>query len=480
MWPENSGQCANVIHRDKSGELTIAREICSLGMGMLHAGRVHAAGIQFRKALGIAPQCEEALFLLGYCLHLSGDYDEALSAYDQVLAVSPRHVAAWNNRGNTLLKLSRHEEAAESYTRALRLEPGLHDARIALATCYQALGLIKEAMSACNEVLAAVPEHAEAHWNRSLLLLLNGEYREGWREYEWRWKKRGFTSPSRRFDQPCWQGEEITGKVILVHAEQGFGDTLQFCRYVPLLSARGARVVLECQAPLVPLLSTVAGVSAVIPTGEMPGRFDLQAPMLSLPGIFGTSLENIPTTVPYVAPPPDRLHFWSTMAGNGKRLRVGLCWAGKSYPDPGRSCPADQLAPLADVNGVAFHSLQVGREGAVPFAMIDHTGLVRDFADSAALIAQLDLVVTVDTAVAHLAGAMGKPAWVLLPYSPDWRWLLDRDDSPWYPSLRLFRQSSRGSWQDVVQRVKSELLNKLAFPGENHLNNGRIFPKNDV
>lgn len=462
MWPENSNQRVNVINHNNIDELEIAREICSLGTSMLHTGRIHAASIQFRKALSIAPQLEEALFYLGYCLHLSGRYDDALSAYNQTLAVSPLHVAAWNNRGNTLLKLHHYEEAAESYSRALQLEPDLHDARIALATCFQALGLVNEAMSACNEVLGAAPEHAEAHWNRSLLLLLNGEYREGWQEYEWRWKKRDFTSPSRSFNQPCWQGEDITGRIVLVHAEQGFGDTLQFCRYIPLLSARGARVVLECHAPLVSLMARVAGVAGVIPTGGIPGRYDLHVPLLSLPGIFGTSLENIPNNAPYLAPPPDRLPFWRALTGNENYLRVGLCWSGKSYPDPGRSCPADQLAPLAAMDGVVFYSLQLGREGALPFAMIDHTNLIRDFADSAALIAQLDLVITVDTAVAHLAGAMGKPTWVLLPYSPDWRWLLNRDDSPWYPSLRLFRQSCRGSWQDVIQRVKSTLRDKVA------------------
>lgn len=440
----------------------IAEEIHALGVSFLQAGNIHGALLQFRKALTMAPDLAETSFFLGYCLQLLGRYEEALSAYDQALTCSPLLVAAWNNRGNTLLKLCRYEQAAESYSRALELEPGLLDTRVALATCYQALGLASEAMSACEAVLRVDPQHAEAHWNKALLLLLNGDYLQGWREYEWRWRKRDFTSPLRSFSQPRWQGEALAGRTILVHAEQGFGDTLQFCRYVPLVASRGARVVFECHQPLVPLMEGLAGTVTVVPAGEPLPPFDLHVPLLSLPLIFGTAAETIPDAVPYLSAPPDRLPFWSTVVADGGRLRVGLCWAGKSYPDPGRSCPADQLLPLVTMTGVEFHSLQVGWNGPLPPAMADHVAHVHDFGDTAALVSRLDLIITIDTAMAHLAGAMGKPTWVMLPFAPDWRWMLGRDDSPWYPSMRLFRQPANGSWRDVVQRVAAALQNEAA------------------
>lgn len=440
--------------------MEIAKGIHALGVSSLQAGNIHGALIQFGKALLMAPDLAEASLFQGYCLHLLGRYEEALAAYDQALDGSPCLVAAWNNRGNTLLKLCRYEQAAESYSRALELAPGLLDARVAMATCYQALGLASEAMSLCEAVLGADSGHAEAHWGKALLLLLNGDYRQGWREYEWRWRKRDFTSPLRNFTQPRWQGEALAGRTILVHAEQGFGDTLQFCRYVPLVAARGARVIFECHPPLVPLMERLAGAVTVVPAGQPLPPFDLHVPLLSLPLIFETAVETIPGTVPYLSAPPGRLSFWRNLVADEGRLRVGLCWAGKSYPDPGRSCPVDQLVPLAAMAGVAFYSLQVGWNGKLPLTMVDHVAHVQDFGDTAALISRLDLVITIDTAVAHLAGAMGKPTWTMLPFAPDWRWMLGRDDSPWYPSMRLFRQLTQGSWRDVVQRMGAALQNE--------------------
>jgi hypothetical protein len=449
--------------------MEIAREIHALGVSSLQANNIHGALIHFGKALLMAPDLTEASLFHGYCLDLLGRYEEALSAYDQALAGSPCLVAAWNNRGNTLLKLCRYEQAVESYSRALDLAPGLLDARVALATCFQALGLISEAMSACEAVLEADPGHAEAHWNKALLLLLNGDYRQGWREYEWRWRKRGFTSPLRDFTQPRWHGETFSGRTVLIHAEQGFGDTLQFCRYVPLVAARGGRVVFECHPPLVPLMEgLVIGVS-VVAMGQPLPPFDLHVPLMSLPMIFDTTMETIPSAVPYLSPPTGHLLVWRDLVKDKKHLKVGLCWARKSFPDPGRSCPPKALGLLADVKGIEFYSLQVGyREGGMPLLpLIDLCDRIVDFADSAALISCLDLVISVDTAVAHLAGALGKECWILLTIDPDWRWMIDRDDCPWYPSLRLFRQLYRGSWQDVIQRVKSELRDKAASPREN-------------
>lgn len=392
-------------------------------------------------------------------LHEAGQYQQALQLYDDAVSRWPNLALLWNNRGTTLLELARHAEAAESYRRALQLAPELHDARVALASCLQSLGYLSEAQAACDIVLQAVPDHAEAHWNQALLLLLQGNYAMGWQEYEWRWKKRRFTSPQRQFMQPQWQGEPLTGKTILIHAEQGFGDTLQFCRYLPFLAASASQVVFECHPQLTALMETLSPGLTIVAMGQPLPPFDCHLPLMSLPRLFGTTLETIPASVPYLQPPAGRLPFWqSVLPERSGKLRVGLCWAGKTYPDPGRSIPAAMLAPLAACMAASFVSLQVGEVSAQPaIDLLDLTMLVQDFADTAALVTQLDLVITIDTAVAHLAGALGIETWLLLPAAPDWRWLLKRTDSPWYPTLRLFRQQQPGNWAEVLERVAAAL-----------------------
>lgn len=400
----------------------------------------------------------DELLCRGAALHDSGHLEQALELYDRAIADHPRSAALWNNRGNTLLELSRRDAALESYRRTLELVPGLHDARVAMATCLQALGEYAAALRECEQVLAAAPDHAEAHWNRSLLLLLSGRYAEGWPEYEWRWRKRRFTSPQRTFARPLWQGEEISGTSLLVHAEQGFGDTLQFCRYLTLLADRGASVHFECHPQLVRLTAGMDSRVNVLPFGAALPPFDRHIPLLSLPLLFGTTLDSIPERIPYLAPPARCLPFWESLVPADGTFRVGICWAGKSYPDPARSCPPGLLAPLASIPGVRFYSLQMGHDGPPPFpGIIDLTSQLLDFADTAALMSMLDLIVTIDTAVAHAAGAIGREAWIMLPFSPDWRWLLDRSDSPWYPQMRLFRQKSPGAWGDVIAQVAEAL-----------------------
>lgn len=431
----------------------IAVELYVLGRSLLDAGRMRSAALQFRKALGLEPELVDAGLGLGHCLHLLGEHAEALALYERLLETFPGSAALWNNRGTLLLDLGKFPEAAESFSRALVVDPLLHDARVALATCHQALGQVDQALATCEMVLANAPEHAEAHWNRGLLLLLKGEYREGWREYEWRWRKRGFTSPVRNFSQPMWRGEPAAGKTILIHAEQGFGDTLQFCRYVPLVAQRGMRVILECHPPLAPLMEVLSGVSEVVPMGAPLPDFDLHLPLLSLPLMFDTTLANVPAIIPYLAAPDNRRPIFSDVFRENQGLRVGICWAGKGYPDPRRSCPVELLAPLAEISGPEWYSLQVGWQGPLPFPMHDLTGRINDFADTAALMARLDLVISIDSAVAHLAGALAVPTWTLLPHAPDWRWLLEREGSPWYPSMKLFRQSASGDWQGVVDRL---------------------------
>ena len=445
----------------KSFETEIAGELYAVGIRLLQVGKTREARFQFQKALDIAPDFSDAALALGHCLHILRKYQEAVAVYDRLLTVDPSLAVAWNNQATILLELCRYEEARASFTRALELDPALHDARVALATCCQALGLVEEALAACDAVLAEVPEHAEAHWNKSLLLLLNGDYQQGWREYEWRWKKRNFTSPLRTFTQPRWLGEAVAGKTLLIHAEQGYGDTLQFCRYLPLVVQRGARVIFECHPPLVRLMECLAKNTDVVAMGQQLPPFDLHVPLLSLPLIFGTTVETIPADLPYLIPPADQLSSWRDLLPDESCCKVGLCWAGKSYPDPGRSCPVELLSPLAEINGVSWYSLQMGWRDAVPLRLNDLTGHIRDFGDTAVLISRLDLVVTIDTAVAHLAGALGKPTWLLLPSAPDWRWMRERNDSPWYPSMRLFRQSVNSGWAECLGDVVSALRQEI-------------------
>lgn len=436
-----------------------AQELCAKGLSLIQTGTLAEAEAHFRQALALAPDHPDALLCLAHCLHADSAYDAALNLYDRLLKVNPSSAAAWNNRGNTLLAMSRFEEAIDSYQRALSFNPSLHDARIALATCCQATGEYGLAMAECETVLQAAPDHAEAHWNRSLLLLLKGDYANGWHEYEWRWRKRDFTSPHRNFPQPRWQGENPAGKTVLIHAEQGFGDTLQFCRYVPLVAAAGAAVIFECHPPLVPLIEQLDDRVRVVPMGQQLPPFDLHSSLLSLPLLCGTTLETVPAAVPYLAPPTNRLPRWQALIPKSDTLKVGICWAGKAYPDPRRSCPPEELAPLATIPGVSLYSLQVGWDRSqLPERVHDLTAHLHDFADTAAFVSQLDLIVTVDTAVAHLAGALGKPTFVLLPFVPDWRWLLDRSDSPWYPTMRLFRQTARKSWDEVIGKVTDEVM----------------------
>lgn len=403
----------------------------------------------------------EKIMREGAALHEAGRYDEALSLYDEAVGRWPTLALLWNNRGNTLLELGFVDQAVKSYQQALQLAPSLHDSRVALSTCLQMQGEVQQALVECAKVLKASPNHAEAHWNYALLLLLQGNYSAGFREYEWRWKKRRFTSPVREFVQPRWSGGNLGGKTILIYAEQGLGDTLQFCRYLPLLVERGAEVLFECHPPLVPLMQSLGTGITVLPFGRDLPDFDCQLPLLSLPYMLGSTLETIPVAVPYLTAPVVRQPFWqSVLPGDNGDKRIGLCWSGKRYPDPGRSLPAALLTQLACCSDIMWVSLQVGEPVEKPaLTMVDLTMLVQDFADTAALLEQLDLVITIDTAVAHLAGALGKPTWLLLPFAPDWRWGLAGEQCCWYPGMRLFRQSAPGEWGPVVAAVVTALHN---------------------
>jgi len=429
-------------------------------------GRVADAEASYRKATALAPDFAKAHNNLGCVLHMQGRPGEALACYRRALELDPEQPEANHNYASIARDPAALEQAIEGYRRQTAVNPKDAVAFNNLANAYLELGRHREALACFDKAVALDPEYAEAHFNRSFVLLLRGDYREGWKEYEWRCRVAPFDAPARRFAQAMWNGSNLAGGTILLHAEQGLGDTLQFVRYAPLVAERCAAVNLECQPELKPLLSPVRGVQRVLARGEALPPFDAHLPLMSLPAVFGTTLETIPWQGPYVRPDAASVADWrSLIASDPARFKVGIAWAGRSenWDDRKRSISLAMLAPLAQTPGVTFYSLQKGEaasQAASPpggMKLVDIAAGSRDFSD-AGLICQLDLVVTVDTSVAHLAGAMGVPTWVLVAHAPDWRYHLERTDNPWYPTMRLFRQQRDGDWTGAIGRVGNELL----------------------
>ncbi|QOJ32590.1 MAG: glycosyltransferase family protein [Gammaproteobacteria bacterium] len=433
-----------------------------LGVLAHQAGRHEVAVELIGKAIRIAPKQAAFHNNLGSCHEARGDLAAALVAFRRAIALQPGLPEAHNNVGNVLQALGDAAGAIAAYRQALALRPDYADAHDNLGAALQAAGRPDEAIEAHQRALALRPDHAGAQWNLAYALLLKGDFAAGWKQNEWRWRVSGRQAAEPGWSQPLWLGTPtLAGRTILVHHEQGLGDTLQMLRYVPLLAAQGARVLLRMPATLAGLAATVPGVAAVLEEGAPLPHFDLHCPCMSLPLAFGTLLETIPATVPYLHAPEAARQAWQARLGPARRRRIGLAWAGSSAHrnDRNRSLPFARLAPLLGCDA-EFHSLQKEyRPGDVAALradgrLVDHAAALDTLADTAGLIAALDLVITVDTAIAHLAGAMGRPVWLLLPHAPDYRWLLDRDDSPWYPGMRLFRQPVAGDWASVVERVK--------------------------
>ncbi|HTR85589.1 MAG TPA: tetratricopeptide repeat protein [Reyranella sp.] len=396
-------------------------------------------------------------------LYRSKRFDEALPAYDRAVAQQPEHAGAFANRGAALHRLGRFEEALADHDRAIALRPSHSEALSNRGVTLRELGRFDEALDACERAIALQPDNADAHFNAALVRLLTGDVERGWKKYEWRWKT-PMTAGAQDFDQPLWLGDQdVRGKTVFLHHEQGLGDTLQFCRYVALVAARGARVILGVQPPLAGLLADIEGVSQIVADGDPLPAFDLHCPLLSLPLACGTTLATIPASVPYLRPPASTAQKWAARLEGASGPRVGLVWSGaEDHPrDRLRSIDLNALRPLLKT-GATFVSLQP-RVRPRDEPILKQSGILgfgrelQDFADTAGLIEQLDLVIAVDTSVVHLAGALGKPVWVLLPHVPDWRWLLGREDSPWYPTARLFRQDATRTWDGVIARVGAAL-----------------------
>ena len=418
------------------------------------------------RALTLRPDYADAYASRGNVLNELKRFDEALTSYNRAIDLRPDHAMAYSNRGATLHALKRFDEALASHDRALALRPDYAEALSNRGATLSELKQYSQALANYERALALQPTLPAVHWNLATLRLLTGDFERGWAEYEWRWKKDSLARSMRDFSQPLWLGgDDIGGKTILLHSEQGFGDTIQFCRYVPLVAARCARVVLEVEPPLQRLMATLAGAAHVVTkTGPLPD-FDLHCPLLSLPLAFGTTLATIPSSGPYLRAPLQNLADWEMRLGEKRRPRIGLVWSGNAahQRDAERSIDLRALLPLLNIDAT-FVSLQKDvrpTDAAVLDQrgdMLQFGGALGDFADTAGLISNLDLVISVDTSIAHLAGALGKPVWVLLSYIPDWRWLLDRDSSPWYPTARLFRQDETRTWDSVITCVSEAAL----------------------
>lgn len=457
----------------------------------------------FRRVVAIQPEDADAHNYLGQTLHELGEADQARQAYLKAIELRPDFVGALSNLGVLLMDLGHLDHAEALFRRALQLAPGFLAACSNLGTVLARQGRFVEAFETFRLVLLKVPTHAEAlcsmgfsldalgdlkgarecfqlaltadpdsslvRFNLSPHLLLEGNFAEGWSWYERRWELRQFTGKPRPYAQPRWQGEEIAGASIFLYAEQGFGDTLQFARYALLLVEHGARVFLEVQAPLSQLLRTLhPDVHVFAKDQEEIPATDWQCPLMSLPKVFGTDISNIPANVPYVHINKEKAEQWASRL-QAPGLRVGVAWSGnpKHTRDRLRSIPFEQFSKVLQTPRVCFYSLQKGpaamqaRTSDPDAELCDLEPYLLDFTDTAAIIANLDLVITVDTALAHLAGAMGKPVWILLAHAPDWRWLKERSDSPWYPTAKLFRQSSPGQWTGVLEQVE-DVLHRMA------------------
>jgi len=440
------------------GDLAVAHS--NLGIALCERNEVDAAIACYQKAISLQPTYADAYSNLGSALTRKGQLEEAIAACRKAISLQPTGAHGYNNLGVALAEQGDFESAITAYRKAIELKSDYSDAHSNLGNAYAGLGEGHKAVRACQSAVKFAPHAVQAHWNLAVALLRAGQFEAGWEEYEWRWvayKRRG----GLRFSDPIWDGSPLNGRTILLHAEQGFGDAIQFARYVPLVTQLGGKVIFESPPELFELFKSLHAAVELIASGSPLPGYDLHCPLMSLPRALKTRPDSIPATVPYLAADAQRVEAWKSILGESQnRFKIGLAWAGKPTHtnDRNRSMDLSQLAPLSDC-GAVFHSLQKAPLTVRPngFEVIDHANQLTDFSDTAALIANLDLVITVDTSVAHLAGALAKPTWLLLPHLPDWRWLTNRTDSPWYPTMRLFRQQAPGDWSAVIQEMMETL-----------------------
>ena len=492
-------QAIEILPREPQAYLALANTL-------LKQENYPSAESEFRHCLELLPDSVEALVNLGFVLGEQERYEEAIATYELAKTKAPRVPEIHHNLGNMLRDVKRFDEALASYDEALRLRPNypkaLVNKGIALATncmvyeaaewlrkgielqpdfaeahntlghALSASGQFDEALVEFERAIQLKKDYADPNWNRSLLWLLLGDFERGWPAVEWRWKCRSIRQlPA--INRPRWDGTPLPGKTVLLHAEQGLGDTLHFIRYAPLVKARVGKVIIQCQGTLIPLLARCDGIDQLVAWGAPVPACDAWLPMMSLPGVFKTELSSIPAKIPYVFAEPARIESWRQELAGIPGFRIGIAWQGSPrHPwDQHRSVPISLFEPLSRIPGVQLISLQKGhgseqlQERPNRFSLVrlgeklDYAGA---FTDTAAILQNLDLVVTIDSSIAHLGGALGVPTWIVLHRTPDWRWMLDRSDSPWYPSVRLFRQAKVNDWESVFRQVAAELAPLVA------------------
>jgi tetratricopeptide (TPR) repeat protein len=434
----------------------------NLGNALWKQGRADEALDSYQRALALHPNYLDALRNVAALLKVQGKLEDAVAAYRRALALKPEFPEGFNDLGDALRELGQLDEAVACFRRALELRPGYAEAHSNLGNAFMDLGRPAMAAAEFENAVTLQPDEAGFTWNLALAQLLLGDYQAGWRNYEAR-RRAEFFVP-RAFDAPEWRGETLTRGTILLHVEQGFGDTIQFIRYAELVKRRGARVVVECQPELARVIESAPGVDQVVPWGDPLPAFDFHASLLSLPHLFGTTLTTIPGKPGYLAAPAERVDFWRDRIGRD-RPAIGLVWRGaaENKTNRRRSIAPDIMAKLRRPDRMKWFSLQKDARTEEIAALSQHgetrdcgSGLT-DWAETAALASCLDLVITVETGVAHLVGALGKPVWILVPFGSDWRWLLGRSDSPWYPTARLFRQPAPGDWEGAIAQVRAAL-----------------------
>jgi tetratricopeptide (TPR) repeat protein len=443
----------------------LAEAYSNRGIALRVLKRLDEALASFERAIEINPDYVEAYFNRGNVLKDLNLLDEALASHDRAIKINPNFAEAHYNRGNALIALNCLDEAIVSYDKAIEINPNYAEAFSNRGLTLSEFNRLDEAIANYDKAIEINPTYVQAYYNKSLDLLRCGDFNNGLNLYEFRWKVKELELRNRSFTQPLWLGNEnIKDKTILLHAEQGLGDIIQFCRYAKLVKELGAKVLLEVPKTLMSLLNGLEGVDQLIESGNQLPDFDYHCPLMSLPLAFKTDLATIPNTSPYLAAANNKHEKWAQKLGVKSKLLVGLVWSGnpRQKNDHNRSLTLQQLLPYLS-DQFEFVSLQkevrkIDRKVLADSHIRHYEDELSDFTDTAVLCESMDLVISVCTSVAHLAGAIGKTTWVLLPYSPDWRWLLDIENSPWYPSIKIYRQPSRGDWDSVIQRVSQDLI----------------------
>ncbi len=452
-----------------------ARVHYALGIALNIAGQAEESIGEFRQAVALKADFYEALTNLGNVLVSAGRLGEAIEAFSEAVRLQPGLAEMHVNLSNVLRDSWRLREAEVEAVKGVELKPDMPEAQLCLGAVAACLGEFERAGECYRKAIAQRPGYSAAHMNLGLMELVTGNLGEGWKEYEWRRWCADAVTP-RLFREPQWMGQDVAGKRVLIFPEQGFGDAIFFVRYVPMVAAKGGTVILECAPALARLFGRVPGVEKLVVAGQgLPG-FDFQCALPSLPNAFGTDLGTIPADIPYLSADEEIVRKWKERIGRAEGVRqVGIVWAGNmaNRNDRNRSIPLEKWGAILGVKGCRFHSLGTSPP-PVGLEVADWSGRLTDFAETAGLIANLDLVISVDTAAGHLAGAMGKETWLLIAFPPDWRWMLERANSPWYPTVKLFRQKCAGDWEGAIAAVARELGRKLEIRNSNDESNSKF------